>query len=89
MSAYSVFAVKIIPNHFKQFSNPPGHNIRINLNKILSDRNTLIVNKNYAEFIQLPKKNETSKSRFTDTQLEKLRQSIESVSYTHLTLPTT
>lgn len=40
-----------------------------------------IVSKNYAEFIQLPKKNETSKSRFTDTQLEKLRQSIEYVPY--------
>lgn len=40
-----------------------------------------IVNKNYAEFIQLPKKNETSKSRFTDTQLEKLRQSIGTVPF--------
>lgn len=40
-----------------------------------------IVNKNYAEFIQLPKKNETSKSRFTDAQLEQLRQSIGTVPY--------
>ena len=40
-----------------------------------------IVNKNYAEFIQLPKKNEASKSRFSDTQLEKLWQSIGIVPY--------
>lgn len=35
-----------------------------------------IVNKNYAEFVQLPKRNETSRSRFTDTQLEQLRQAV-------------
>lgn len=40
-----------------------------------------IVNKNYAEFIQLPKKNETNKSRFTDIQLEQLRRSIGFVPY--------
>ena len=40
-----------------------------------------IVNKNYAEFIELPEKNETSKSRFTDIQLEKLRQNIGIIPY--------
>lgn len=40
-----------------------------------------IVNKSYAEFVQLPKKNETSKSRFTDTQLEILRQNIGVIPY--------
>ena len=40
-----------------------------------------IVNKNYAEFIELPEKNETSKSRFTDMQLEKLRQNIGIIPY--------
>lgn len=40
-----------------------------------------IVNKNYAEFIELPPKNETNKSRFTDIQLEQLRQSIGIVPY--------
>lgn len=40
-----------------------------------------IVNKNYAEFVQLPKKNETSRSRFTDTQLEQLRQAVGTVPY--------
>ena len=36
---------------------------------------------NDAEFIKLPKKNETSKSRFTDMQLEKLRQNIGIIPY--------
>ena len=40
-----------------------------------------IVNKNYAEFIELPAKNETSKSRFTDIQLETLRKSIGIIPY--------
>lgn len=40
-----------------------------------------IVNKNYAEFIELPEKNDTSKSRFTDLQLEKVRLSIGTVPY--------
>ena len=40
-----------------------------------------IIHKNYAEFIELPPKNETSRSRFTDVQLEKLRQSIGIVPY--------
>lgn len=40
-----------------------------------------IVNKNYAEFIELPEKNEISKSRFTDIQLEKLRQNIGIIPY--------
>lgn len=40
-----------------------------------------IVNKNYAEFIELPEKNDTNKSRFTDTQLEKIRLSIGTVPY--------
>lgn len=40
-----------------------------------------VVNKNYAEFVQLPKKNETSKSRFTDMQLEKLCQNIGIIPY--------
>ncbi len=40
-----------------------------------------IVNKNYAEFIELPPKNETSRSRFTDVQLERLRQSIGTVPF--------
>lgn len=40
-----------------------------------------IVNKNYAEFIELPPKNETNKSRFTDIQLEQLRQSIGVIPY--------
>lgn len=40
-----------------------------------------IVNKNYAEFVQLPKRNETSRSRFTDVQLEQLRQAIGTVPY--------
>lgn len=40
-----------------------------------------IVNKNYAEFIELPPKNETNKSRFTDIQLEQLRQNIGIVPY--------
>ena len=40
-----------------------------------------IVNKNYAEFIQLPKKNESSRSRFTDLQLLQLKQSIGIIPY--------
>lgn len=40
-----------------------------------------IVNKNYAEFIELPPKNETSRSRFTDVQLEKIRQNIGIIPY--------
>ena len=40
-----------------------------------------IVNKNYAEFVELPPKNETSKSRFTDIQLETLRKSIGIIPY--------
>lgn len=40
-----------------------------------------IVNKNYAEFIELPEKNDTNKSRFTDTQLEKIRLSMGKVPY--------
>ena len=40
-----------------------------------------IVNKNYAEFIEMPAKNETSKSRFTDIQLETLRKSIGIIPY--------
>lgn len=40
-----------------------------------------IVNKNYAKFIELPPKNETNRSRFTDIQLEKIRQSIGIVPY--------
>ena len=40
-----------------------------------------IVNKNYAEFIELPEKNQTSKSRFTDIQLEILRQNIGIIPY--------
>lgn len=40
-----------------------------------------IVNKNYAEFIELPEKNDTNKSRFTDTQLEKIRLNIGTVPY--------
>ena len=42
-----------------------------------------IVNKNYAEFIELPSKNETSKSRFTDIQLETLRQNIGRIPYSN------
>ena len=40
-----------------------------------------IVNKNYASFIVLPDKNETSKSRFTDTQLELVRKNIGKIPY--------
>ncbi|MCD8308604.1 MAG: site-specific integrase [Clostridia bacterium] len=40
-----------------------------------------IVNKNYAAFVELPPKNETSKSRFTDVQLEKVRQIVGIVPY--------
>lgn len=40
-----------------------------------------IVTKNYAKFIELPQKNETNHSRFTDVQLEKIRQSIGIVPY--------
>ncbi len=40
-----------------------------------------IVNKNYAEFIILPELNETNKSRFTDLQLETVRQNIGIVPY--------
>ena len=40
-----------------------------------------VVSKNYAEFIHLPKKNETSKSRFTDLQLETLCQNIGTIPY--------
>lgn len=40
-----------------------------------------IVNKNYAEFITLPERNETNKSRFTDTQLELIRKNIGIVPY--------
>lgn len=40
-----------------------------------------IVNKNYAEFIELPEKNETSKSRFTDLQLETLCENIGTIPY--------
>lgn len=38
-------------------------------------------NKNYATFIELPPKNEPSRSRFTDVQLEKIRQNIGVVPY--------
>lgn len=40
-----------------------------------------IIYKNYAEFLELPPKNETSKSRFTDVQLEKLRQAVGVIPY--------
>lgn len=40
-----------------------------------------IVGKNYAEFIKLPPKNETNKSRFTEEQLEQLRSAVGVVPY--------
>lgn len=40
-----------------------------------------IVNKNYAQFLELPPKNETNKSRFTDIELEILRKNIGVVPY--------
>lgn len=40
-----------------------------------------VVNKNYATFIVLPDKNETSKSRFTDLQLEIVRQNIGKIPF--------
>ena len=40
-----------------------------------------VVNKNYAEFIELPDKNETNATAFTDTQLELIRQNINKIPY--------
>lgn len=40
-----------------------------------------VVNKNYAEFIELPDKEETNATAFTDTQLELIRQNINKVPY--------
>lgn len=40
-----------------------------------------IVNKNYAKFIELPEQVETSSTRFTDIQLELIRQNIGNVPY--------
>ena len=40
-----------------------------------------IINKNYAEFIELPPKNETSKTRFTDLQLAVVKKNIGKVPY--------
>lgn len=40
-----------------------------------------IVNKNYAKFIELPEQAETSSTRFTDIQLELIRQNIGKVPY--------
>lgn len=40
-----------------------------------------IVNKNYADFIVLPERNETNKSRFSDLQLETVRKNIGAVPY--------
>ena len=40
-----------------------------------------IVNKNYAEFIILPERNETAKTRFTDLQLETVRENIDTIPY--------
>ena len=41
-----------------------------------------IVNKNYASFIVLPERNETAKTRFTDIQLELIRQNIGKIPFT-------
>lgn len=40
-----------------------------------------IVNKNYAEFIELPDKEETNATAFTDTQLEHIRQNVGKIPY--------
>lgn len=40
-----------------------------------------IVNKNYATFIILPERNESSKTRFTDAQLELIKQNINKIPY--------
>ena len=40
-----------------------------------------VVNKNYADFIELPDKNETNATAFTDTQLELIRQNINKIPY--------
>ncbi len=40
-----------------------------------------IVNKNYASFIELPDKNESEKTSFTDIQLEIIRQNLDKVPY--------
>ena len=40
-----------------------------------------VVNKNYAEFIELPDKNETNATAFTDIQLELIRQNINKIPY--------
>lgn len=40
-----------------------------------------IVNKNYASYIELPEKEEVNATRFTDVQLELIRQKIDTVPY--------
>lgn len=40
-----------------------------------------IVSKNYAEFIILPKKEQSSKDCFTDLELEKIKQSVDTIPY--------